>query len=149
MQFATRNLTSYLMNSEHTYGAEGWLGFPNLWFGQKPCWNWYLTSVVNFGEVKRASLCHIHSPSPPSWCPGDIFRSFKVCQVLERERERVGCRKQCEATSPIQSLVKLQPWFLSLRLKICLRQICSLGSCDRSEGPAIGQNTLMMMTHIH
>ena len=27
------------------------------------------------------------------------------------------------------SLVKLQPWFLSLQWKTCLRQNCSLGSC--------------------
>ena len=30
------------------------------------------------------------------------------------------CGKQREAIAPIQFLVKLQPWFLSLRLKTCL-----------------------------
>ena len=53
----------------------------------------------------------------------------------------MGCVKQREATAPIQSLAKLQSWFLSLRWKTCLRQNSSLGSCDRSEGPALGQNT--------
>ena len=36
--------------------GKGWLGFFNLWSGQKPWWNWYLTPVVNFCEVQRAQL---------------------------------------------------------------------------------------------
>ena len=36
--------------------GEGWLGFPDLWSGQKPWRNWYLTPVVKFGEVLRAKL---------------------------------------------------------------------------------------------
>ena len=32
----------------------------------------------------------------------------------------MGCGKQREATAPIESLVKLQSWFLSLRWKTCL-----------------------------
>ena len=51
------------------------------------------------------------------------------------------CGKQREAVASIQSLIKLQPWFLSLRWKTCLRQSCSLG-----EGPALGQNTLVTLT---
>ena len=39
----------------YIYG-EGWLVFPDLWCGQKPWWNWYLTPVMNFGEVQRAQL---------------------------------------------------------------------------------------------
>ena len=59
-------------------------------------------------------------------------------------KERVECGMQREATAPIQSLVKLQPWFLSLRWKTCLRQNCSLGSRACSEGPTLGQKTLMI-----
>ena len=33
---------------------------------------------------------------------------------------------------------ELQPWFLSLRWKTCVRQNCSLGSCACSEGPPLG-----------
>ena len=55
------------------------------------------------------------------------------------------CGKQRETTAPIQSLVKLQPWSLSLQRKSCLRQNCSLGTCACSEGPALAQNTLIMM----
>ena len=49
------------------------------------------------------------------------------------------CGKQREASAPIESLVKLQPWFLSLL------QNCTLGSCDCSDEPALRQNTLMMI----
>ena len=57
------------------------------------------------------------------------------------KRERVGCGKQREATAPIKSLVNVQPCFLSLRWKTCLRQNCRLGFSACSEGPAYGQNT--------
>ena len=79
---------------------------------------------------------------PPSWCPWDLFRPFKICSD---SKDRFGCGKQREATAPIQSLIKLQPWFLSLWWKTCLRQKCNLGSCACSEVPALGQNTLMRM----
>ena len=70
--------------------------------------------------VKISRLCGLVSTE---FCLFDIsvfrllvplgpFRSFKVCSEA---KERVGCGKQREATSRIQSLVKLQPWFLSLR----------------------------------
>ena len=87
---------------------------PELWSGQKPWWNWYLTPVVNFGEVRRAQLA-----SSPRWNHWDVFRSYKVSSEAKK---RVGCRKQREATAPIQFLVKLQPWFLSLQWMTCLRQ---------------------------
>ena len=56
----------------------------------------------------------------------------------------MGWTKQRESTAPIKSLVKLQPWLLSLRWNTCLRQNCSLGFSACSEGPAIWQNTLMI-----
>ena len=107
-------------------GGEGWLWFPDLWSGQTPWWNWYLTSVVNFGEVRRAQLAKIQSPHlhVATSVPRDLLRSFKVCSDA---KEKMGCGKQREATAPIQSLVKLQPCFLSLRWKTYLRQNCSLG----------------------
>ena len=101
--------------------------------------------MVNFGEVwGGGAVSQIHSPHL-HWCPWDLFRSFKVCSDA---KERVGCGKQWEATTPIQSLVKLQPWFLSLQWKTCLRQNCSLGSCVYSERPALVQNTLMTLMMI-
>ena len=81
-------------------------------------------------------VSQIHS-SPPRWCPWDLF--LRSVQMLKRK----GCWKQREATTPIQSLVKLQPCFLSLRWKTCLQQNCSLGSCACSEGSALGQNSLI------
>ena len=92
-----------------------------------------LNPVANFGEVRRAqiakSILITYSLVP--------LRSFKVCSDI---KERVRCGKEQEATAPIKSLVKLQPWFLSLRWKTCLRQNCSLGLSACREGPAFGQN---------
>ena len=76
------------------YGGEGWLEFPDLWSGQKSWWNWYLTPVVNFGEVRRAQVAKsilLTSILVP-------LGSFKVCSDA---KERVACRKQWEATAPI------------------------------------------------
>ena len=71
--------------------------------------------------------------------------SFKVCSDA---KEIVECGKKREATESIQSLVKLQPWFLRMRWKTCLRQNCSLGSCACSEELTLVQNTLLMMINI-
>ena len=63
---------------------------------------------MNFGEVRMAQLATstlLTSTLVP-------LRSFKV---YSDAKERVGCGKQREAIAPIQSLVKLQPWFLSLQ----------------------------------
>ena len=117
--------------------GEGWLGFPDLWSGQKPWWNWCLTPVANFGEVRRAQL----AKSTPHLLVG-------ASGIFSDAKERVGCGKQREATAPNKSLVKLQPWFLSLRWKTCLRQNCSLGFSGCSEGPAFGQN-IHARTHTH
>ena len=87
-------------------------------------------------------VSQIHSPYLQVGAPGIFVRSFNVCSDA---KGRVGCGKQWEATAHIKSLVKLQPWFLSLRWKTCLWQNCSLGSCACSEGPVLGQNTLMMI----
>ena len=83
-------------------------------------------------------VSQIHPPHLLVGAPG-IFRFFKVCSDAN---ERMGCRKQREATAPIKSLVKLQPWFLGLRWKTCLRQNCSLGFSACSEGPSFGQNII-------
>ena len=89
------------------------------------------------GPVSQIHSPHLHM------CPWDLFRTFKVCSDT---KEKVECGKQREATAPIHSLVKLQAW-LSLRWKTCLRKNYSLGSCACSEGPALRQNTLMMLNN--
>ena len=109
---------------------------------QKPWWNWYLTPVLNFGEVRRVQLAkstHLHVGA---------LGSFQIFQVCSDAKERVGCGKQREATAPIRSLVEMQPWFLSLRWNTCLWQDCSLGSCTCSEEPTLGKKTLTMMIMI-
>ena len=54
-------------------------------------------------------------------------------------------KSEWKGKGPIQSLVKLQPWFLSLRWMTCLWQNFSQGSSACSEGPTLVQNTLMVM----
>ena len=125
-------------------GLEGWLGFLDVWSGIKLWWNWYLTPVVNIGEVRRAQLAK--STLLTSLVALGIFSDLlRSVQMLKR----VEYRKQREAIAPIKSQVKLQRWFLSFRWKTCLRQNCSLGFSASSEGPAFGQNTLMMMMMIY
>ena len=109
--------------------CELWSGILDLWSGQKP----WLTPAVNLGEFRRVQLANPLS-SPPRWCPW-------VCYDA---KEGVEFGKQREATPAIQSLVKLQLWFLSLHWKICFWHNCSLTSCACSVGPALGQNTLMI-----
>ena len=86
------------------------------------------------GPVSQNHTPHLHVPR---WCPWDLFRPIKICL----DAKESGVRKATEATAPIQSLVKLQSLFLSLRWKTCLRHNCSLVSGACSEGPALGQNT--------
>ena len=69
----------------HKIGSKGWLGLMDLWSGIKSWWNWYLTHVVNFGEVQGAQLAK-STISPPHWCPLDLFRSFKVCSDANANR---------------------------------------------------------------
>ena len=79
-------------------GGKEWLGFSDLWFSQKPWWNWYLTPVENFGQIRRAQLAKF-TLLTSTLVPLDLFWSFKVCSD---DKERVGCGKQREATAPIQ-----------------------------------------------
>ena len=85
-------------------------------------------------------VSQIHSP--PSWCPWVLFISFKVSSDARESAVR-------EATAPIKSLIKLQPSFLSLQRKTCLRQNYSQGSCACREGPVLGQNSLMIYIYIY
>ena len=67
-------------------GGEGWLGFADLWSGQKPWWNWYLTPVVNFGGPED-SVSQIHSPHHHVGVPGIFSDLLSTVQMLKRERE--------------------------------------------------------------
>ena len=88
--------------------------------------------------------------------PGIFLDLLRSVQMLKREwgAESNGSVGYCDyirsevihegrnfTRQLIKSLVKLQPWFLSLRWKTYLRQNCSLGFSACSEGPAFGQNT--------
>ena len=94
--------------------GEGWLGFLDLWSGQKPWWNWYLNPVVNFGEVRRAQLAKSSLLTLKLVSLGS-YQIFKVCSDAE---ERVGCRKQWEAITPIHRYIsKTAAWILEFVLE--------------------------------
>ena len=93
------------------------------------------------GEFRRSPedpVSQIHSPHLHLSALGTFSDLLRFCSDAKK---RVGCGKQRQATATIQSQVTLQPWFLSLRRKTCLRQNCSLGTCTCSGIPALGQNT--------
>ena len=83
----------------------------------------------------------IHSPHLHIGAPGIFSDLLKSVQMLKRKwgAERNG--KLPHLIIPSKSAALL----LSLRWNTCLRQNCSLGSYACSEGPALGQNTLMMI----
>ena len=100
-----------------------------LWSGQKPWWNWYITSVVNFGEVRRAQLAK-STILTSMFVPLGSFRSF---QMLKREWgvESNGKLPHLFIPGKTAALVpefevedlpsaELQPRFLCLQLRTCL-----------------------------
>ena len=94
---------------------------------------------MNFDEVRKAQLAKSTLLTSTSVPLGSFQIFLRSIQILKREWG-------AEVTAPIQSLVKQQPWFLSLRWKTCLRQNCSLGSYTCSERSVLGQNTLTTTT---
>ena len=93
----------------------------------------------NCGEFRwspeEGPVSQIHSPHLHVGAPGIFSDLLRSVQMLKRE----GRGKQREVTALIQSLAKLQPWFLSLRWKTCLQQSSSLGSCACSEVLPLGR----------
>ena len=61
-------------------------------------------------------------------------------------KHRNNCFCEGEGTEFFPARLSIWPtvhWFLNLQWT-CLRQMCILGSCAFSEGPALGQNTMML-----
>ena len=105
------------------------IGISDHLSGQKPWWNWYLTPVVNFGEVWRAQLVKftlLTSMLVP-------LGSFKVCSDA---KERVGGvesnRKHLSYSIPSKTAAlvpefvvedlpsaELQPRFLHVQWRTC------------------------------
>ena len=69
--------------------------------------------VVNFGEICRAQLAK-------STLLTSILVPLGSFQICSDAKERVGMWKATGSYHTYLSLVKLQPWFLSLRWKTCL-----------------------------
>ena len=76
----------------------------------------------------------IQSPHLDVGAPGIFSDGLRSVQMINRKWD-------AESNGKLPHL--FNHWFLSLQWKTCLRQNCSLGSCACSEGPALGQNTLM------
>ena len=129
--------------------------YANCIEGEKADWDFWICDLVKnpdgtdiqscdeFRSSPEGPVSQIHSPHLEDGAPGIFSDLLRSVQMLKRERAE--CRKQWETTALIQSLVKLQPWFLSLWWKTYLQQNCSLGSCACSERPAFGQDSLMMI----
>ena len=123
-----------LINNLVLLGGEVRLGFPDLWSGQKPCWNWYLTPVVNFEEVRRAQLAKF-----------TLLTSTLGPQMLNREWGVENNGKLPLLFFPSKNC--------SLGSCVCggrpaLGQNCSLGAWVFIERPALSQNTLMMVYYL-
>ena len=88
------------------------------------------------GPVSQIHFLHLQVGAPGIF--SDLLRSVQMLKS--------GVWKAMRSYCTYSTLVKQQPWLQSLHWKICLWQTCSLGSGACSEGPVLGQNTLMMMS---
>ena len=122
-------------------GDEEWLGFPDLRSGQKPWWNWYLTPVVNFSEIRKVQFVKSTLLTSTSM-PWDLFRSFKVGSDV---KERVGVRKAMGSYRTYSIPRKTAALVREFAMVNLLRLNCSVCSCACSKWPALGKNTLMMI----
>ena len=67
------------------YWGEGWLGFPDLWSGQKLWWNWYLIPVANFQWTPEGPVSQIYSPHLHIGAPGIFSVLLMSIQTIKRE----------------------------------------------------------------
>ena len=91
--------------------------------------------VVNFGEVRKTQL----AKSTLLTSTLGSLESFQIFNGQFRYKRESGVRKATGSCRTYLFAVKERPAF---------GQSCNLGSCICSEGPALGQNTLMMMIKI-
>ena len=97
-------LTSLYLRQRH---------FTNVtWRDTHSCCNWYLTPVVNFGEVCSAQLAK-STFLTSTFVPWNLFRSFKVCSDA---KERVRCRNQRDLFIPSKTATLV----LNMQWNTCL-----------------------------
>ena len=93
------------------------------------------------GEFRWSPESQIHSPHLHVGAPVMFPDILKFIEMLKRE-----CGAESNGKLPHPFIpVELQSWFLSLRWKTSLRHNYSLGFCALSEGPALGQSTLIII----
>ena len=117
--------SKYFMGNILEAGCEGWLGFPDFRSGQKPWWDWYLTLVVNLGEIWMAQLAK-----------STLLTSTLVHLALFIAKEREWWAESNEKLPHLFILgetatlvpefavenlpcAELQPWFLHLQWRTC------------------------------
>ena len=93
--------------------------------GAKGDWDFRISDVVlifnpctEFRLRQEVPVSQIHSPHLHVGAPRIFTDLLRSVQMIKRDN---GVQKATGSSTPIQSLVKLQPWFLSLQWKTCLR----------------------------
>ena len=116
-------------------GGEECLGFPNLWSGQKPLLNWYLTPCGEFRWSPEGTVSQIHSSHLHAGAPGffaDLLRSVQMVKI-EWSVESNG-KLPSKTAAWIPGFCCGRPAF---------EHNCGFGSWVYSEGPSLGQSTRM------
>ena len=67
------------------FGGERWLGFLDLWSGQKLWWNWCLNSCGEFRWSPEDPVSQIHTPHLLVDTPGIFSDLLRFVQMLKRE----------------------------------------------------------------
>ena len=105
----------------------------DLWSGQKPWWNWYLTLCGEFRWSPEGPVSQIHSHHLHVGALGFFFSDLlRSVQMLKREwdAERNGKLRHLFIPGKTAALVpefavedllsaELQPWFLRLQWRTC------------------------------
>ena len=97
------------------FGAKGDCDFRSL-IWSKTWWNWYLTLVVNFGEVQRAVLAKSTLLTSTLVPLGSFQNLLRSVQMLKRE----WVQKATGSYRTYSSLIKHKLRFLSMQWKTCL-----------------------------
>ena len=128
-------LKEYLIYQYHYYaigiGGKRWLGFPELWSGQKPKWNWY-NPCGEFWWSPEDPVSQIHSPHLHIGAPGIFSDLVRSVQMLKTEWGAESNGKLLHLFIPGKTaalvpesviedllLVELHPWFLRLQWRTC------------------------------
>ena len=112
------------------------IGISGSLFGSKTLMELIFNPCGEFRWSPEGPVSQIHSPYFHAVASG-IFSDL-LSSVLMLKRE-CGAKSNGKPPCLFIQVVKLQPWFLSLRWKTYLRQNCNLGSWVCSGKPTFGK----------